>query len=59
VLWVGKERVLLPHHVAVLYVNCLWRELIQSTVELRCEHACGIALRARARLLDLLVEETT
>jgi len=44
VLWVGKERERLPHHVAGLYVTCLWRELIQSTVELRCEHAYGIAL---------------
>jgi len=44
VLWVGKERERLPRNVAGLYVTCLWRELIQSTVELRCEHAYGIAL---------------
>jgi len=41
---VGKESMLLPHNVAGLYVSCLWQELIQSTVELRCEHAYGIAL---------------
>ena len=50
-----RERERLPRNVAGLYVTCLWRELIQSTVELRCEHAYGIALDYNMLVVDDLL----